>query len=430
MSPSEAEDPIEMIRHSGADPQVLGRIWDHYRDRLRRVVRLRLDRRLQGRADPSDVLQEAFLDFQSRAAQYAQKPDMPFFLWLRFLTGQRLQLVHRQHLGTQMRDAGRLVETEALTTGEYLKRWLVTAKDKTRLGTFARYEQLTTQYLIPALGPIKLARLRPLHVETAYAKLSRVAPEGERIAASANTRKAAGVVLGIALGHAVRLKLIPSNPAADVTKPRSAYREMQFMTASQARQFLEAAKSSRNFALYALAIGSGMRQGEMLALSWADIDFDRGTADVRRSLSQVKKEFIVKEPKSRASRRTISLPLFVLNALREHRAAALKAGLITGPVFSTKNGTYLQKSNVRREFLALVKKANRDAEKKAAETNTEPDLIPAGVGFHDLRHTHASCLIAAGHSIKAVSRRLGHADITITLKVYSHLMPDDDAKLA
>jgi RNA polymerase sigma-70 factor (ECF subfamily) len=105
MSLSETDNPIAMIRQSGADPQVLGRIWEHYRDRLRRVVRLRLDRRLQGRTDPSDVLQEAFLDFQARAVEYAQKPDMPFFLWLRYLTGQRLQLVHRHHLGTQMRVA-------------------------------------------------------------------------------------------------------------------------------------------------------------------------------------------------------------------------------------------------------------------------------------------------------------------------------------
>jgi RNA polymerase sigma-70 factor (ECF subfamily) len=109
MSLSETDDPIEMIRRSGADPQVLGCIWEHYRDRLRRLIRLRLDRRLQGRADPSDVLQEAFLDFQARAAEYARQPDMPFFLWLRFLTGQRLRLVHRHHLGTQMRDAGREV---------------------------------------------------------------------------------------------------------------------------------------------------------------------------------------------------------------------------------------------------------------------------------------------------------------------------------
>ena len=109
MSLSNDEDPIEIIHRSGADPQVLGQIWEHYRDRLRRVVRLRLDRRLQGRADPFDVLQEAFLDFQSRPAEFAQKPDMPFFLWLRFLTGQRLQLIHRHHLGTQLRDAGREV---------------------------------------------------------------------------------------------------------------------------------------------------------------------------------------------------------------------------------------------------------------------------------------------------------------------------------
>jgi len=109
MGSSDVDDPIELIRQSSADPRVLGQIWDHYRERLRRVVRLRLDRRLQGRADPSDVLQEAFLDFQSRAADYAQNPEMPFFLWLRFLTGQRLQLVHRHHLGAQMRDAGREV---------------------------------------------------------------------------------------------------------------------------------------------------------------------------------------------------------------------------------------------------------------------------------------------------------------------------------
>jgi hypothetical protein len=75
--PSESVDPIELIRHDGTDPHVLGRIWDHYRDRLRRVVRLRLDRRLQGRLDSDDVLQEAFLDFQPRAAEYAQHPDMP-----------------------------------------------------------------------------------------------------------------------------------------------------------------------------------------------------------------------------------------------------------------------------------------------------------------------------------------------------------------
>jgi RNA polymerase sigma-70 factor (ECF subfamily) len=106
------QDAVEQLEAQSADPKALGEVWERYRERLRRLVRLRLDRRLQGRVDPSDVLQEAFLDFQARARDYIQQPDMPFFLWLRFLTGQRLQLIHRHHLVTQMRDAGREVSLQ------------------------------------------------------------------------------------------------------------------------------------------------------------------------------------------------------------------------------------------------------------------------------------------------------------------------------
>ena len=106
------QDVVAQLQAQGTEPKALGEVWERYHERLRRLVRLRLDRRLQGRVDPSDVLQEAFLDFQARARDYVQQPDMPFFLWLRFLTGQRLQLIHRHHLGTQMRDAGREVSLQ------------------------------------------------------------------------------------------------------------------------------------------------------------------------------------------------------------------------------------------------------------------------------------------------------------------------------
>ena len=102
----EADDIQEQLRRlADGDPQALAELFARYRDRLRRMVKLRLDRRLQGRIDASDVLQEAYLDVARRAADYAANPTMPFFLWLRFLTGQRLLLVHRQHLGAKMRDA-------------------------------------------------------------------------------------------------------------------------------------------------------------------------------------------------------------------------------------------------------------------------------------------------------------------------------------
>ncbi len=327
-------------------------------------------------------------------------------------------------------DAGRLVATEELTTGEYLTRWLNnTAKNKVWAATYRRYKQLVELYLSPILGGVKLSKLAPLHVEQCYATMLK--GTDKRRPAGATTRRAAGTVLSIALRHAVRVKLIQNNPAADVAKARPDEREMKVMTQAQAKRFLEAAKSHRHYALFALALGSGMRQGELLALQWGDIDFDKGTVEVKRSLSQVNAEFIVKEPKSKAGRRSILLPPFVLAALRDHRTAALKAGQISDPVFCTKTGTFTSKNNfVRQVFRPLIAKANTDDVKRAGETNTEPDPIPINFRFHDLRHTHASHLIAAGHSIKAVSRRLGHADITITLKVYAHLMPNDDEKLA
>ena len=104
------DDSDEMLRrlHAG-DAVAAAELFEHYRGRLRRMVQLRLDRRLQGRVDASDVLQEAFLDLAKRTPEYLANPAMPFFLWLRLLTGQRLLMVHRTHLGTQMRDAGQEV---------------------------------------------------------------------------------------------------------------------------------------------------------------------------------------------------------------------------------------------------------------------------------------------------------------------------------
>lgn len=98
-----------LLRAAAADPAAIGELFDLYRDRLRRMIHLRLDRRLQGRLDPSDVLQEAFLEYANALPDYVRQPDAPFFLWLRCITGRKLHALHRKHLGTRMRDAGREV---------------------------------------------------------------------------------------------------------------------------------------------------------------------------------------------------------------------------------------------------------------------------------------------------------------------------------
>jgi RNA polymerase sigma-70 factor (ECF subfamily) len=105
-----ADDSEDLIRRAAAgDEAVLGALWERHHGRLRQMVRLRLDRRLQGRVDPSDVLQDAYLDLAARLPDYARERPMPTYLWLRLVTGQRLAQVHRQHLGAAMRDAGREV---------------------------------------------------------------------------------------------------------------------------------------------------------------------------------------------------------------------------------------------------------------------------------------------------------------------------------
>lgn len=101
---SSIDDLLERIRDQ--DAEAVGDVFAHYRDRLRRMVQLRMDRRLQGRIDPSDVLQEAFIDVAARANQYAAKRELPFYLWLRLITGQKLLEFHRRHLQTKLRDAG------------------------------------------------------------------------------------------------------------------------------------------------------------------------------------------------------------------------------------------------------------------------------------------------------------------------------------
>src|SRR5262245_33409111 len=106
----ESSEMDRLLRQAArGDPERFGALLEQYRPRLRRMVALRLDPRLHGRIDPSDVIQETYLEAAARLAEYLQKPAMPFFLWLRFLAGQKLVTLHRHHLGTQMRDVGREV---------------------------------------------------------------------------------------------------------------------------------------------------------------------------------------------------------------------------------------------------------------------------------------------------------------------------------
>lgn len=313
---------------------------------------------------------------------------------------------------------GNLPDASSLTVGHLLDRWLESQKSKVSAATYEQKEIHSRVHLKPRIGGVKLAKFSGIHVDAVVAEMRNdgVKPWAARHAIDA---------LSCALNYAVRLRLIASNPCAAVEKPKPKQKEINFLTPEQAKLVTEMSKESAVHPLLVTALATACRQGEMLALEWGDVDLRAGTLRVRQSLSTTKEGFAIKEPKTRSARRTISLPQFAVDVLTTLKASRLKAGLLSGPVFCTRTGGYLHKKNVLRAFRAVVAKANKAI---AKQEGAKP--IPHKVRFHDLRHTVASILLSSGHSLRAVSQRLGHSNPSMTLKVYAHCLPGDDNKLA
>ena len=209
-----------------------------------------------------------------------------------------------------------------------------------------------------------------------------------------------------ALGQAVRLKLIRENPVAVVDRPRARRREIRSLTADEVRALLRAAEGDRLEALYVVAVTTGLRQGEIFALKWKDIDTRRRVLSVRRTLLDAGGHREVADPKTASGRRRVDLPDRTVEALRAHRGRLKVTPHPEAWVFTDTRGGPLRRSNLlRRDWAPLLARAGL-----------------AGVRFHDLRHTCASLLLAAGVHPKVVQERLGHATVGITLDTYSHVV--------
>lgn len=227
-------------------------------------------------------------------------------------------------------------------------------------------------------------------------------------------------ILRRSLGQAEKWELVGRNVAKLVDAPRPARKEVKPFTPEQARQFLGAAKGDRLEALYSVAVSLGLRRGEALALTWADIDLDRRTLTVRRSLQRVGKKVVFTEPKTERSRRTIGWPAVAISTLREHRVRQLEERLVVGArwqdhdlVFPSTIGTPMEPRNVLRAFHALSKRIG-----------VEPQP------FHHLRHCAASLLLAQGLKAQTVMAVLGHDRIGTTVDIYGHLFMESKMEAA
>lgn len=300
------------------------------------------------------------------------------------------------------------------TLGQYLEPWLENVqKPAIRINHYINTRTIINLHILPVLGRVQLRKLTAQQVQSLYAqKLG----EGK----SAKTIHNIHGVLHKALAQAVRWRLVARNICDDVELPRLTRYEYQTLTEEQAQRLLDGAKGHRFEVLLALALTTGMRHGELLGLRWQDVNLDKGTLQVRRSASRVRgqgyKEF---EPKTPKGRRLLTLPQFILEMLKEHRTHQEEAQRVAGAtwqnhglVFCNKYGSYLRPDRVRKQFQKLLADAG----------------LPY-MRFHDLRHSAATILMAMGVPPKVVQEVLGHANISITLGIYSHVLPgmQDDA---
>jgi integrase len=325
-------------------------------------------------------------------------------------------------------DNGTHVDPSRITVTIWLRRWVkeYAPMDCHSNATIERYDQFIERHIIPAIGEMALQKLTTAHVQGMYAeKLS----SGRLTSAEGLSKQTVHHMhrcLSNALSTAVAEGLIANNPCSAAKSPRPDDAEIICLDDQQTARMLEAAANINSPNLYPiilLAVATGMRRGELLALKWSEVDLENLTLRVRNTLEETKLGLRFKSPKTKNARRTISLPLFAVDVLRDHKANqdALRLRLGVGSdedrlVFET----FLQDEfgpirprNVTKSFDRFIKTVD----------------VPR-VTLHGLRHTHATSAIRAGENIVAVSRRLGHAKPSITLNVYSHLIEGDDAYIA
>lgn len=313
-------------------------------------------------------------------------------------------------------DRGTYVEPSKATVADFLRSWLENyARPNVSPKTFHRYQEIVNGRLIPDLGTIPLRKLTPSHILGAYGRWSR-RQQANGKPLSAQTLLHYHRVLHEALDRAVKWQQLVNNPAGAVDAPRVDRHVITPLDVEQARALLSVTPRDAEYGpVIAVALLTGMRLGEVTGLQWRDIDWERKTVSVRRSLQKVKGYgLLVKEPKTKRSSRNITLWDQATAVLKQTRIRQNELKLKLGPayrdqnyVFALADGTPLDPQAVRRHFRKLLDLA----------------AVPH-VRFHDLRHTHATLLLAQDEHPKVVSERLGHATIGITLDTYSHVLPN------
>jgi len=309
-------------------------------------------------------------------------------------------------------DTGDYVEPTKITVKQFLTEWLNTIRSQISPKTHERYTQVVDLYLIPTFGGCLLAKLSPSLIQNTYNTWETSGRQDNKTGGLApRTRLHIHRIFKSAIKYAVQMQLIARNPADAIKPPRAKKASITTLTIEQSAVLLEAIRNTHLYWPVLLALTTGMRRGEILALRWKNVDFDKNTIRIVESLEQTKKGLRFKAPKTERTRAVI-LPDYAVEELSRWKVcqtkemAELKIKRTSETlVCAGYDGKPLWPTSLTHEFIKAIKKL--------------PHLPK--IRFHDLRHSHATQLLTAGIHPKIAQERLGHSTITTTLDLYSHV---------
>ncbi|MDO8398915.1 MAG: tyrosine-type recombinase/integrase [Bradyrhizobium sp.] len=338
--------------------------------------------------------------------------------WHSFAGTKRQAQVECARLISEMK-GGTYLEPSKTTVAQFLDRWLEHMTSQVSPKSHARYGELAKKNITPLLGAVVLTQLRPALISAAYSKALNEGRRDGKGGLSPQTVTHMHRVLKQAIGQAVKWELLNRNPVDAVDPPKAARGLMQTYDLDQTAELIEAMRPTRMFVPTLLAVLCGMRRGEVAALRWKNVDLVSGQLAILESAEQVGSKVRYKTPKS-GKGRTLALSASLVEELRAHRLRQaeelLKVGVRLSDstfVVAQADGTPLQPDTLTQDWF-----------RKLAGT-----ALPR-IRFHDLRHAHATHLLANGIHPKVASERLGHSKIGITLDLYSHVLPGMEADAA
>ena len=311
-------------------------------------------------------------------------------------------------------DTGTLIDSKNINVRQYFNYWYEQhCLTKLSPTTYESYRRNLDNYILEELGYIRLENLQPMHLQSFYTKCSKKGLSNKTILYFHR-------IIHCALKQAMKWQFVTRNVADCVDTPKPKKYKAMFLNDNEILELIKAITNNELYIPVMIAIATGMRRGEILGLIWKNVDLENGIIKVTQALYPTKEGLVILPPKTENSIRNISIPLTLINILKEHKQKQEKIKERLGKdyidsdlVCCTLEGKAINPTTLNHKFHNLLKE-------------NELPLIR----FHDLRHSHASLLLKEKVQMKAISERLGHSNVNITMNLYSHIYEETNREVA